>query len=229
MSIPELPDIAEAMRAARRPTSVWRTASTAAERPFRLRIGEVFALRTEPKMQCVNAQTLRQCRTCSTYLLGGFGCLWATSHVCEDVAQPLREQTAGRHAIPYSGTYRLEGTKLITRVDHTQHEGWIDTDRFDVTWSEGRGLLEEVRRFFFTGGSELARETVHIETAPMPNPNGYGNTIVGKTIWARMGAQDRGTSRGQLRRRAVRKAADQVMDLNYGRWRSSPVYWQQHG
>jgi hypothetical protein len=53
---------------------------------------------------------------------------------------------------------------------------------FDAHWNEGRTMREEERIFHIENGP-LDREVLWVETLPIANPNGAGNTIVGRTIW----------------------------------------------
>lgn len=102
--------------------------------------------------------------------------------VWEDVAKCI---AVGTHrALYYSGKYRVEAGKLIMHVQHAQHQGWIGTDPFDTTWTEGRTPTEEVRSFWLAA-DERGSDTLRIETLPMPNPNGTGNTIIGGVTWER--------------------------------------------
>jgi hypothetical protein len=69
-------------------------------------------------------------------------------------------------------------------IDQAQHEGWLGSDAFDLTWTEGRTQKEETRNFRVETDAQ-EREVLHIETTPILNPNGAGNTIVGRLIWVR--------------------------------------------
>ena len=55
---------------------------------------------------------------------------------------------------------------------------------FEITWSEWQPRTEE-ERFYWLKSDTLDRESLHIETAPMPHPNSAGSTIIGKVIWQR--------------------------------------------
>jgi hypothetical protein len=102
-----------------------------------------------------------------------------------DVAQYLAQQTGAHRAVRYSGRYRVKGSQFIVRVDQAWHDGRVGADPFDISWTEGRTMTEETRTFFIMPGSELSPEALHIETAPMPNPNGFGNTTIGTVVWVR--------------------------------------------
>ena len=66
-----------------------------------------------------------------------------------------------------------------------QSEGWVGAEPFDLTWTEGRTPKEETRSFRIeTDGQE--RDILRIETAPMRNPTGAENTIIGRLIWMRV-------------------------------------------
>jgi len=64
----------------------------------------------------------------------------------------MEEQAAAfRSTIAYSGKYRLEGDKFITKVDVAWNEAWVGTEQV---------------RFWRIEGDKL-----HIQSAPIPNPN----------------------------------------------------------
>jgi len=102
----------------------------------------------------------------------------------DDIAQSFSEQAGTHRAIYYSGKYRLDGNKFVVHIDRALHEGWVGTDPFDITWTEGRTATEEARSFQLANGGP-GGETLRIETAPIPNPNGGGNTIIGRVVWER--------------------------------------------
>lgn len=105
--------------------------------------------------------------------------------VWEDAARSFDPQQPAYRAVFYSGQYRLNDTEFFVNIDQAQHEGWVGAEPFDLTWTEGRTSTEEMRNFRVeTDGQE--REILRIETAPMPNPNGAENTIIGRLIWARV-------------------------------------------
>jgi hypothetical protein len=68
--------------------------------------------------------------------------------------------------ISYSGRYRVEDGKVITKVEVAWNEAWVGG--------------EQVRFLRFVGDDIL-----HIESPPMPHPN-VNNTMVGVMVtWAR--------------------------------------------
>jgi hypothetical protein len=104
--------------------------------------------------------------------------------VWEDAAISIDPQRSAYRAVFYSGQYRLNETTLVVNIDQAQHEGWLGSDAFDLTWTEGRTQKEETRNFRVETDAQ-EREVLHIETTPILNPNGAGNTIVGRLIWVR--------------------------------------------
>ena len=107
--------------------------------------------------------------------------------IWEDVGRWIAESTPLDDAIYYSGSYRLDGTKITFRSDKVHYEGPTIFDKFDLMWGERRAETEGVQNFQLTPkGSDS--ETLLIETAPMPNPNRAGNagtTIVARALWER--------------------------------------------
>ncbi len=101
----------------------------------------------------------------------------------DDVANVLASETG--EAIDYGGTYRIDGESLFVRVKYVRHEGPVGPDTFDMSWDEGRSVDEEERSFQTVIGSDRQTQLI-IETKPMPNPNGAGNTIIGRIIWQRL-------------------------------------------
>jgi Lipocalin-like domain len=82
--------------------------------------------------------------------------------------QTVEEQAgAYRTVVAYTGKWRLEGEKFITKVDAAWNPGWVGTDQI---------------RFWRADGNKL-----FITTAPttMPNPDGTERTIVGTVVWER--------------------------------------------
>jgi hypothetical protein len=113
--------------------------------------------------------------------------------VWEDVASAIDPQRSPYRAVFYSGQYRLNATAFVMKIDEAQHEGWVGSDPFDLTWTEGRTQKEEMRNFRIETDAQ-EREVLHIETAPMRNPNGAGNTIIGRLVWARVSDWEFGES-----------------------------------
>jgi len=104
--------------------------------------------------------------------------------IWEDVAQIFSEQAATYRAIFYSGKYRVDGDKLIVHIDRVLHEGWVGVQAFDMSWNEARTATAEVRYFYLASGPN-DRDVLRIETPPTANPNGAGNTIIGRVVWER--------------------------------------------
>jgi len=101
----------------------------------------------------------------------------------DDVANVLASETG--QAINYGGTYRVVGESLFVQVNYARQEGPVGPDTFDMSWNEGRSIGEEERSFQTVIGSDRQTQLI-IETKPMPNPNGAGNTIIGRIIWQRL-------------------------------------------
>lgn len=97
-------------------------------------------------------------------------------------AVPPSEQIQFR-SIFYSGKYRVEGDKFVTTTDTVSQEGWEGTDPFDMSWNEGWLGGPQVR--FYMIETDREHERLTLQTAPMRNPNGAGNMIVGTVIWQR--------------------------------------------
>ena len=78
----------------------------------------------------------------------------------EDRAQALRTM------ISYSGRYRVEGGKVVTKVEVAWNEAWVGGEQTRFIRFEGDDLL-------------------HIESPPMPHPN-VNNAVVRVIVsWAR--------------------------------------------
>jgi hypothetical protein len=71
-----------------------------------------------------------------------------------------------RTMIAYSGRYRVEGDKVITKVEVAWNEAWVGG--------------EQVRFLRFEGDDVL-----HIESPPMPHPNVNDRTVRVIVTWAR--------------------------------------------
>jgi hypothetical protein len=67
--------------------------------------------------------------------------------------------------IAYTGKFRLEGDKFITKVDVAWNEGWVGTEQVRF-WRVEEGKL-------------------HIISAPIPNPNVPGGKMIGILVWER--------------------------------------------
>ena len=80
--------------------------------------------------------------------------------------QNSEEQAAAfRTVIAYTGQFRVEGEKFITKVDVAWNEGWVGTEQV---------------RYWRVEGDKL-----YITTAPIPNPNVPGGKMVGTLVWER--------------------------------------------
>jgi hypothetical protein len=77
----------------------------------------------------------------------------------EERAQALRTM------ISYSGRYRVEGDKVITKVEVAWNEAWVGG--------------EQVRFIRFEG------DKLHIESPPMPHPNVGGKVVRVIVTWER--------------------------------------------
>ena len=77
----------------------------------------------------------------------------------EERAQALRTM------ISYSGRYRIEGDKVITKVEVAWNEAWVGG--------------EQVRFVRFEG------DKLHIESPPMPHPNVGGKVVRVIVTWER--------------------------------------------
>ena len=77
----------------------------------------------------------------------------------EERAQALRSM------ISYSGRYRIEGDKVITKVEVAWNEAWVGG--------------EQVRFVRFEG------DKLHIESPPMPHPNVGGKVVRVIVTWER--------------------------------------------
>jgi hypothetical protein len=71
-----------------------------------------------------------------------------------------------RSMIGYSGRYRVEGNKVITKVEVAWNEAWVGTEQVRFLRFEGDDLL-------------------HIESPPMPHPNVNDRTVRVIVTWAR--------------------------------------------
>jgi lipocalin-like protein len=71
-----------------------------------------------------------------------------------------------RTMIAYTGRYRVEDGKVITRVEAAWNEAWVGTDQVRFIRFEGERLL-------------------HIESPPMPHPNVGGRVVRVIVTWER--------------------------------------------
>jgi Lipocalin-like domain len=80
--------------------------------------------------------------------------------------QASEEQAAAyRSLIAYTGKWRIEGDKFITKVDVAWNPGWVNTEQV---------------RFWKVDGNKL-----FVITAPIPNPNVAGRMVIGTLVWER--------------------------------------------
>jgi hypothetical protein len=80
--------------------------------------------------------------------------------------QNVDEQAAAyKTMIAYTGKWRVEGDKFVTKVD--------------VAWNPALVGSEQVRFWRLVDGK------LHITTAPLPNPNVPGGTMIGTLVWER--------------------------------------------
>jgi hypothetical protein len=70
-----------------------------------------------------------------------------------------------RSMIAYTGRYRIEGDRIVTRVEAAWNEAWVGT--------------EQVRRMRFADGC------LHLEGPPQPHPNLAGRTVRIVITWRR--------------------------------------------
>jgi hypothetical protein len=78
---------------------------------------------------------------------------------------PEEQAAAYRTVVAYTGNWRLEGEKFITKVDAAWNPGWMGTDQV---------------RFWRVEGNKLV-----ITTAPtaIPNASGADRMMVGHLVW----------------------------------------------
>ena len=80
--------------------------------------------------------------------------------------QTAEEQAAAfKTMIAYTGQWRVDGDKFVTKVD--------------VAWNPALVGSEQVRFWKVVDGK------LHITTAPLPNPNSAGGTLIGTLVWER--------------------------------------------
>jgi Lipocalin-like domain len=78
---------------------------------------------------------------------------------------PEEQAAAYRTMIAYTGKWRVEGDKFITKVDVAWNPAWIGTDQ---------------ARFWRVEGSKL-----FLTSAPIPNPNVAGSMMIATVVWER--------------------------------------------
>ena len=80
--------------------------------------------------------------------------------------QTVEDQAAAfRTVIAYTGKWRVEGDKFITKVDVAANPAMVGTEQVRF-WRVQDGKLQ-------------------ITTAPLPNPNSPGSTMIGTLVWER--------------------------------------------
>jgi hypothetical protein len=78
---------------------------------------------------------------------------------------PDEQAAAYRTLIAYTGKWRVEADKFITKVDVAWNPAWVGTD-------QARFYRIEANRLFLT-------------SAPIPNPNAAGRTMIVTAVWER--------------------------------------------
>jgi hypothetical protein len=81
--------------------------------------------------------------------------------------QTVEEEQAAafRSMAAYTGKIRIEGEKFIIKVDVAWNKAWVDTEQ---------------TRFWRFEGNRL-----NIISAPVPNPNVAGSSLIGYLVWER--------------------------------------------
>ena len=90
---------------------------------------------------------------------------FATADNRKPAQTPEDQAAAFRTMIAYTGQWRVEGNRFITKVD--------------VAWNPALVGSEQVRFW------EIKDGRLHITTAPLPNPNSPGSTLIGTLVWQR--------------------------------------------
>jgi hypothetical protein len=78
---------------------------------------------------------------------------------------PEEQAAAYRTIIAYTGKWRLEGEKFITKVDAAWNPGWVGTEQV---------------RFWRLEEGKLLITTAHF---PVPDPNGSERMVIGNLVW----------------------------------------------
>jgi hypothetical protein len=102
--------------------------------------------------------------------------------------------------IAYTGKWRVEGDKFITKVD--------------VAWNPALVGTEQVRFWRLKSGK------LRITTAPLPNPNVAGSTMIGTLVWERENGNKK--QLGPIAMRPPQLAAS-------ASWRALPLFIQLFG
>ena len=95
--------------------------------------------------------------------------LWLALVTAEGRAVPKTDEEraqALRTMIAYTGRYRIEDGKVITKVDAAWNEAWVGGEQVRFIRFEGNDLL-------------------HIESPPMPHPNQNNKVVRVIVIWDR--------------------------------------------
>jgi hypothetical protein len=90
---------------------------------------------------------------------------FATADGRKSPSSPDEQAAAFRSMIAYTGKFRLEGEKFITKVDVAWNEAWVGSEQV---------------RFWRVEGDRL-----HIISAPIPNLNVQGSMMIGTLVWER--------------------------------------------
>jgi hypothetical protein len=90
---------------------------------------------------------------------------FATADNRKPAQTPEDQAAAFRTMIAYTGQWHVEGEKFTTKVD--------------VAWNPALVGTEQVRFWRVKEGK------LHITTAPIPNPNVPGGTMIGTLVWER--------------------------------------------
>jgi hypothetical protein len=88
---------------------------------------------------------------------------FATADGRKPAQMPEEQAAAFRSMIAYTGKWRLEGEKFITKVDVAWNPAWVGTEQVRFWRLEENRLL--------------------ITTAPLPNPNAAGSMMIGTLVW----------------------------------------------
>jgi Lipocalin-like domain len=115
-----------------------------------------------------DVQTKQHNNTYGEHPNGFIGFTLGRTAESRNAPQTPEEQAASyRTVIAYTGKWRLEGEKFITKVDAAWNPGWVGT--------------EQVRFWRLEGGK------LSIMTAPFPIPNSNGSEkmVVGNLLWER--------------------------------------------
>jgi Lipocalin-like domain len=120
----------------------------------------------------VDSQTRQRTNTYGEHPIGAIGFTPGRrffAFVTADNREPpqtAEDQVAAFKAmVAYTGKYRVEGDSFITNVDVAPNPALVGA--------------EQVRFWKIVDGK------LHITTAPLPNPNSPGGTLIGTLVWER--------------------------------------------